>query len=57
MDNGLNNSDKLIISVFDARKILGKSYESYSDEYIEQLIRKFDNIATSFIKTVPNNYL
>jgi hypothetical protein len=44
---------ELILSVKEARKILGPTYDKYSDEYIEQLIINFDGIIEAFIKTVP----
>ncbi|MGZ6005364.1 MAG: hypothetical protein ACXWLH_04405 [Candidatus Saccharimonadales bacterium] len=42
-----------IITVSEARKILGKTYDKYPDEYIEQLIQQLDGIAEAFIKSVP----
>ena len=46
-------SDNLIISVKEARKILGKKYDIHSDETIERIIQRLDGIAECFIKTVP----
>jgi hypothetical protein len=43
----------LIISVKEARKILGKKYAKHTDEQIEQIIRNLDGIAEAFIKSVP----
>lgn len=40
-----------ILSVAEARKILGKSYDKYPDEYIQTMILKFDGIAEAFIKS------
>lgn len=42
-----------IITVKEARKILGKSYRNVPDEYIERLIKNLDGIATTYIKSVP----
>ena len=43
----------MILSVAQARVILGKEYDKYSDEYIEQLIKDLDGIAEAYIKSVP----
>jgi hypothetical protein len=43
----------LIISVMEARKLLGKRYEKYSDEHIVRLIQNLDEIAEAYIKSVP----
>jgi uncharacterized protein YjgD (DUF1641 family) len=47
------SNKKLIISVKEARKILGKSYDKYPDTYIERLIKNLDSIIESYIKSVP----
>ncbi len=44
---------ELIISVKEARRILGKTYEKYSDEYIARLIKDLDGIAEAYIKSFP----
>jgi hypothetical protein len=43
----------LIISIKEAREILGKKYDKYPDEYIQQLIQNLDAIAETFIRTIP----
>jgi len=45
--------EQLIISVSEARKLLGKRYKKYSDEYIEQLIKSFDALIETYYKSVP----
>ena len=42
--------DNLIISVTEARKLLGKKYEHMSDEQIQDLIIQLDEIATLSIR-------
>jgi len=42
-----------IISVKEARKILGRDYDKFNDEYIELMIKTLDSIAEAYIKTVP----
>lgn len=42
----------LIITVKEARKILGKTYAKYSDEQIARLIKQLDSIAGAHIKSV-----
>jgi hypothetical protein len=49
----MSQKSELILSVSEARKILGKSYDKYSDENIEELIRNLDGVAEAFIKSVP----
>lgn len=49
----MKRKSELLVSVSEARKILGKSYDKYSDDYIEQLIRNLDSIAEAYIKSVP----
>jgi len=43
----------LIISIKEARKILGKKYAKYSDEQITRMIKQLDSIAEAYIKSVP----
>ena len=45
-------SIKLVISLKEARKILGKGYE-ITDEELMNLILRFESIAVSYIETVP----
>lgn len=45
----------LIISVGEARKLLGKRYALRSDAYIERLIKELDEIATAYILMVLKN--
>lgn len=47
-----SSNDDLIISIDEAREILGHSYDVHSDEYIERLIRNLDSIAIAFINSV-----
>lgn len=42
-----------VISVKEARKILGKAYLCYSDEQITQLIEQLDSIVVAHISAVP----
>lgn len=44
---------KPIISIKEARKILGKSYDKYPDEAIERLISNLDGIIEAYIISVP----
>ncbi len=53
MTVSVKNIGNLIITVKEARKILGKTYDKYSDEYIERLILSLDSIAESYIKSIP----
>ena len=43
----------LIISIKEARKILGKSYVGHSDDDVLRLIKQLDAIAKEHIQTVP----
>lgn len=43
----------LIISVKEARKLLGTAYSTYSDEQIAQIIKQLDSVARAYIKSVP----
>lgn len=43
----------MIITIKEARKILGRSYAKRSDEDIAWLINSLDTIAQEFIKSVP----
>lgn len=43
----------MIITTKEARKILGKTYDKFPDDYIEKLIKNFDGIAKAYIKSVP----
>lgn len=43
-------ADRLIISVKEARKLLGKDAESLTDKYIEELIVQLDEIARLTIR-------
>jgi hypothetical protein len=47
------DSESLIITVKEARKILGKTYAKYSDEQITRMIKQLDSIAEAHIKSVP----
>jgi hypothetical protein len=49
----MSKNEGLIMSVAEARKILGKGYAKFPDSYIEQLIKNLDSIAEAYIKTVP----
>lgn len=44
------NDSKLIISVKEARKRLGKKYEKFNDEEIEGMIQKLYHIANETVK-------
>lgn len=46
--------DKSIISIKEARKILGNDARGCSDEMIECLIIGLDNIAIEYFKLVPS---
>jgi hypothetical protein len=43
----------LIISIKEARKLLGKSYKRHSDDEILRLIKNLDAIAKEYIQSVP----
>lgn len=43
----------LIISIKEARKILGKEAEDLSDDQVEDLIINFQSIAKLYIQSVP----
>lgn len=45
----------LIISIKEARKILGRSYLSVPDQEIEKLINHLEGILEVYFLTVPNN--
>lgn len=47
------DSASLIITVKEARKILGKPYAKHSDEQIARMIKQLDSIAETHIKSVP----
>lgn len=47
------SENNLIITVNEARKLLGKSYQNYSDEEVARMIKQLDSIADSFITAVP----
>jgi hypothetical protein len=49
------NDNTPIITVKEARKILGKRYVKYSDDYIESLIKNLDGIAEAYIKMFPKH--
>lgn len=49
----MDTSPKLIISVLEARKILGKDGEKLSDEQVEKVIRDFTAIVGLYIESVP----
>ena len=53
----LSISDKPIISVKEARKILGKEYEKVSDDNLLGIIRSLHQIANYYLNSikVPNN--
>lgn len=53
----LSISDKPIISVKEARKILGKEYDNVSDDSLLGIIRSLYQIANYYLDTikVPNN--
>ncbi len=53
----LTISDKPIISVNEARKILGKEYENLSDDSLQRVIVSLHKIANSLLDSirVPNN--
>jgi len=42
----------MIITVKEARKILGSAYQDYSNESIARLISSLDSIAEEYIKAV-----
>lgn len=42
-----------IISVKEARKLLGKAYDKCPDEAIERLVINLDSIVEAYIKSVP----
>ena len=44
------NADRLIISVDEARKLLGKKYDHMTDEQIEDIILHLDEIARLYIQ-------
>lgn len=43
-------SDNLIITVKEARKILGKKYANESDDYIQDVILQLSSISTAIIR-------
>jgi len=49
----MNASPKLIISVSEARKYLGKKGKILTDEQIEKMIRNFDDICKLHYRTIP----
>ena len=49
----LDSEQQLIISVKEARKLLGKSYDAASDDEIALLIKRLDCIARDFIRKFP----
>lgn len=53
----LSISEKPIISVNEARKILGKEYENLSDDSLQRVIVSLHKIANSLLDSirVPNN--
>lgn len=44
----------LVITIKEARKILGKEAEDYSDTQIEELIINYQSIARMYFKSVLN---
>lgn len=44
-----------IISVKEARKVLGKSYDKHPDNYIKSLVEGLDAIAETFVNSVPKH--
>ena len=46
------NDDGLIMSVEEARKILGHAYDKYSDERIKEMIINLDELAEAYFKNV-----
>jgi len=51
----MSTTSPLIITIKEARKILGTKYDHYSDDYVEELIKTFDGIAEYYFKTVPSS--
>lgn len=47
-----SNHDGLIMSVEEARKILGHTYDKYSDEHIKEIIINLDELAAAYFKSV-----
>ncbi len=43
------SSEETVITVKEARKILGKDYKSFSDDQILELIQGFSNMSNDFI--------
>lgn len=48
------NEEKPIITVKEARKVMGKFADKYSDEQLQKLISDFDMIALLQFNMVPN---
>ena len=48
-------SRPLIVSIKRARRLLGKGAKTMSDEEIKTLILKLDEVATEYIRAVPDN--
>lgn len=44
-----------IVSVAEARKILGLVARDYTDEQVEELIIKLDTLASAFVQSSKNN--
>lgn len=54
--NNLLLTSEPIISLKEARKLLGKQYAYLSDDEVVRMVALLDNIARGFIKqTVPEN--
>lgn len=53
----LTISDKPIITAKEARKVLGKEYDTLTDEHIEGIIVSLSKIASYFLESiiVPKN--
>lgn len=47
------DSNPQIITIKEARKILGPNYDKYPDELIQRLIKELDSLIEAYIKTVP----
>ena len=49
----LTISEKPIITIGEARKVLGKEYVDLSDEYLMGLIVSLSKISNHFLDTIP----
>jgi len=49
----VNKEDQSLITVSEARKIIGEGADKLSDEYLLELIYNLTSLARTYIKSVP----